>query len=214
MSILSFLSGCTLAAALPLAAIAQPFAYVPNEGSGSLSVIDTATDKVVAEIPVGTKPRGTVVGPDARTAYVSSQPNQLVMVDLTSRKKSGSITVGDSPEGVGISADGRWVAVSVEDSNDIAFVDTRTNKKSFVVHVQGKNPEHAVFSPDGKYVIVTAEEGNAVDVIDFAKRSVVAQIPVGARPRGVGFSPDSKTAYVATETSSEFFVIDAVNFSV
>ena len=37
---------------LPLAA---PFAYVPNKGSGSLSVIDTATDQVVGEIAAGTR---------------------------------------------------------------------------------------------------------------------------------------------------------------
>ena len=40
-------------AVAPLAAAAAPFAYVPNEGSGTLSVIDTATDQVVAEIAVG-----------------------------------------------------------------------------------------------------------------------------------------------------------------
>ena len=38
-------------------AAAAPFAYVPNEGSGTLSVIDTATDQVVAQIPAGKKPR-------------------------------------------------------------------------------------------------------------------------------------------------------------
>src|SRR5439155_17765323 len=33
------------ALAAPLAAAAAPFAYVPNEGSGTLSVIDTASDR-------------------------------------------------------------------------------------------------------------------------------------------------------------------------
>ena len=36
---------------LSVSALAAPFAYVPNEGSGTLSVIDTDTDKVVREIP-------------------------------------------------------------------------------------------------------------------------------------------------------------------
>ena len=36
-----------LAAAMPLPALAAPFAYVPNEGSGTVSVIDTRTDQVV-----------------------------------------------------------------------------------------------------------------------------------------------------------------------
>src|SRR6516164_8114865 len=114
--------------ALPFSALAAPFAYVPNEGSGTLSVIDTATDQVVAEVPAGKKPRGTVVSADGKTVYVSDQPNnQLVTVDVASRKATGTIPLGESPEGVGISADGRWVAAAVEESNDVVFIDTQTN---------------------------------------------------------------------------------------
>src|SRR5436305_10928955 len=92
------------ALAAPLAAAAAPFAYVPNEGSGTVSVIDTATDQVVAEIPAGKKPRGTALSPDGRTAYVSDQPgNRLVVLDLQRRTASGAIALGESPEGVGIS---------------------------------------------------------------------------------------------------------------
>ena len=34
-------------------ACAAPLAYVPNEGSGTVSVIDTESDQVIAEIPAG-----------------------------------------------------------------------------------------------------------------------------------------------------------------
>ena len=42
-------------------------AYVTNEDSQNLSVIDTRTDSVVATIPVGTRPRGVKVSPDGKT---------------------------------------------------------------------------------------------------------------------------------------------------
>ena len=117
----------------------------------------------------GKKRRGIVVSADGRTVYVSDQPNnQLVVVDIASRKATGVIALGESPEGVGISPDGRWVAAAVEETNDVAFVDTRTQRKAFVIKVRGKNPEHAVFAPDGRHVFVSAEEGEAVDVIDVA----------------------------------------------
>ncbi|MEK8029773.1 cytochrome b/b6 domain-containing protein [Ideonella sp. DXS29W] len=201
----------TLAVGLALLAgpaQAAPFAYVPNEGSGTLSVIDVATDQVVAEIAAGKKPRGTVITVDGQRAFVSDQPNnRLVIVDLAKRQASGEVALGESPEGVGLSPDGRWAAVAIEESNDVAFVDTASNKLAYVVKVSGKNPEHAVFSPDGKLVFVSAEEGEAVNVIDMAKRQDVARIPVGARPRGIGFSPDGARAYVAAENSDELYVI-------
>ena len=37
----------------------------------------------------------------------------------------------ESPEGVGISPDGRWVTAAVEESNDVAFVDTTVGKVAF-----------------------------------------------------------------------------------
>ena len=47
------LLGVMLASTL---AEAKPFAYVPNSRSGTVSVIDTATNTVVATVPVGSDP--------------------------------------------------------------------------------------------------------------------------------------------------------------
>ena len=65
------------------AAAATPLAYIPNEGSGTISVIDTDKDAVIKEIKAGTKPRGIATGKDAKSLYVSDQPhNALLVVDL------------------------------------------------------------------------------------------------------------------------------------
>jgi YVTN family beta-propeller protein len=214
------LGGLAVMLGLPLLAASAapagtPLAYVPNEGSGSISIIDTSTDAVVGEIPAGKKPRGTVITRDGLTAYVSDQPNnRLLVVDLAQRRVTGDIALGESPEGVGLSPDGRWVVAAVEERHEVVFVDTQARRKAFTVPVQGKNPEHAVFSPDGRLLFVSAEEGDAVDIIDVAARRQVAQVPVGARPRGIGFSPDGRRAYVAAENSSELFVIDVASRSV
>ena len=65
----SALCPALLAAALlaPCVGFTAPFAYVPNEKSGTLSIIDTADDTVVAEIKSGDKPRGLAVSKDGKT---------------------------------------------------------------------------------------------------------------------------------------------------
>lgn len=81
-----------IAASLLLSSLAQasPFAYVPNEKSGTISIIDCAVDKVIAVMPAGTKPRGLAVSPDGKTLYVSDQPaNALLIIDLASRMVVG-----------------------------------------------------------------------------------------------------------------------------
>src|SRR5687768_16466743 len=46
-------------------------AYVTNEDSQELSLIDTRTDSVVATIAVGTRPRGVRVSRDGKTVFVA-----------------------------------------------------------------------------------------------------------------------------------------------
>src|SRR5918994_4709352 len=57
------------------AALAEPAPrgrlYVTNEISGDLSVIDVETERVIATIPLGKRPRGVRVSPDRSTLYVA-----------------------------------------------------------------------------------------------------------------------------------------------
>ena len=46
-------------------------AYVTNEGSGELTILDTSTDSVVGTITVGTRPRGIRLSEDGRTVFVA-----------------------------------------------------------------------------------------------------------------------------------------------
>src|SRR3989454_5197459 len=138
--------------ALPILALAclsqaraAPFAYAPSERSGTVSVIDTASDRVVATIKTGGKPRGIAASPDGRRLYVSDQPNgSLVVVDLAAREISEQIPVGKSPEGVTISRDGALIAVAVEENNNVALIPAAGPRELASVRVTGKNPEHAV----------------------------------------------------------------------
>src|SRR5712671_7157857 len=184
----SFIFGLTLLAAT--ASLAGPLAYVPNEKSGTISVIDTATDRVTEEIKAGDRPRGLVLSRDGKFIYVSNQPRSLNIIDLATRASAGTIDIGQSPEGVGISPDGKWVVIAVEEGNSVAFIDTAGNKLSANVKVQGKNPEHAIFSPDGQWLYVSSEEGSGIDIIDARSRKQVASLSLGARPRGIAFLPD------------------------
>jgi YVTN family beta-propeller protein len=51
---------------------AAPFAYITNTADDSVSVIDTATNSVVATIPfIGFQPRGVAVSPTGAFVYVT-----------------------------------------------------------------------------------------------------------------------------------------------
>src|SRR6266516_283787 len=45
--------------------------YITNERSGDLSIIDGATQEVIATAPLGKRPRGIHASPDGQTIYVA-----------------------------------------------------------------------------------------------------------------------------------------------
>jgi YVTN family beta-propeller protein/autotransporter-associated beta strand protein len=80
------------------------FAYVANNGSGNVnsntvSVIDTATDKVIGSVTVGNKPLGIDVTPDGKYVYVTNSNDGTVSVINTATNTvfGGPIAVGNLP---------------------------------------------------------------------------------------------------------------------
>ena len=181
-SVLSSLA-CALALIACAYVAAAPVAFVPNEGSGTVSVIDTATDRVASTITTGGKPRGIAIAPDGKRLYVSDQTaNGLAVFDVGTNAAPVRVSLGDSPEGIYLSPDGRRLAAAIEENNQVLIVDTATLAIGNRVAMRGRNPEHAVWSPDARWIYVSAEEADSVDIVDVARGEVVKSITVGERP--------------------------------
>ena len=88
---------------------AAPFAYITSwgEGSGILSVIDTATDNVTATVPVGIWPYTVAVNPAGTKAYVVNAGSRTVsVIDTTINKVTATVNVGNYPWEVAINPAG------------------------------------------------------------------------------------------------------------
>jgi|SRR5262249_44864330 len=82
-------------------AVAKPFAYVTNSLSNFVSVIDTATNTLVANVPVGIEPWGVAITPDGTHAYVANAVSNTVSVIATETNTVvGTVPVGSEPLGV------------------------------------------------------------------------------------------------------------------
>ena len=95
---------------------------------GGVSVIDVATKRVTATIPLGTKRSNRIkLTPDGKFALVSDlDAGDLVVVDAPARKEIKRIALGRSPEGILIPPDGGRAFVAVNGNNHIAVVDLKT----------------------------------------------------------------------------------------
>jgi len=75
--------------------------YVSNGGDASVSVIDTATNAIVATVPVGQRPWNMALTPDGRKLYVACGRSGVVsVIDTQKNAKIADIPVGKLPWGV------------------------------------------------------------------------------------------------------------------
>ncbi|MGH6839291.1 MAG: beta-propeller fold lactonase family protein [Methylocella sp.] len=177
---------------LATAAAAAPFAYVTNESDNTVSVIDTATNKVVATVPVAGGVGSIAVAPDGKHAYVANfDSNTVSVIDTASNTVVATVPIGCSPasntscllNGVAVTPDGKY-----------AYVANSTSIRLPVIP-DGKHPD---VMNNGKF---SFPGPGTVSVIDTATNTVVGSpIPVGVDPRGVAITPDGTRAYVANST--------------
>jgi YVTN family beta-propeller protein len=136
--------------------------YVALNGANTLAVLDTATDEVDKQIPVGDAPRQVII--DGNTAYVSNegghpaQPGEstnftdgtavpaspvtgaadsgtVSVVNLETEAEEGEIPVGLQPTALYRDGEALFVANSNDDS--LSLINTKTNK---VVQTVSTNP--------------------------------------------------------------------------
>src|SRR2546430_14344939 len=206
---------------------ADYFIYVSNERSGDISVIDGATDSVVATFKAGKRPRGIHAAPDGKRLFVtlSGSPRMapgldenrapadktadgLGVIDPAQHRLIDRWHAGSDPEQFAISKDGRFAFIANEDDASALILDLNSGQPRGKIKVSAE-PEGVAVNPTNGEVYVTCEEKGEVFAIDPSQQRVIAKIDAGGRPRSVAFLPDGSRAYAACENGGYLAVIDA-----
>ncbi len=194
---------------------ATPFAYVTNDIGNSVSVIDTATNTVVATIPAGFRPRDIAITPDGSQAYVAnlSNPGTVSIINTTTNSVVATIStgLGIEPNGVAIAnPTGAFAYVTNFRSNTVSVIDTAIRTVVATIAV-GTEPTGVAVTPDGAFTYVTnlstSSSVGSVSVIDNVARSVIATVAVGSWPRDLAISPNGAFVYVVNQVVNTVSVI-------
>ncbi len=203
-------------------------AFITNSGSGSISVVDTATNALSA-VSVGATTQGVAMDPKGARAYVagtSGLASSLYAIDTKSKAVVGSVVFPSTVKslfGVAVSPDGARLFVahgvkprigSVQGAVSVVNVSsTGALSIGFTVSVGGAATGVAL-SPSGNRLYV-ANIGQKVSVIDPALIGVSGATPViatvsvlGSSFIGVAVSPDGARLYAADAANNKLFVID------
>lgn len=203
-------------------------AYVTNETSGDMTVIDSATMDVVENVHLGKRPRGIHASPDGKLLYIALSGSPIAgpgvdestlpppdksadgigVFDIAQNKLVRTIEGGSDPENFAVSKDGKWIYVSNEDDDGVSFIDLTAGKLVPPTIKTGDEPEGVSLTADGKTIYSTNEADGTVSVIDVNGRSLVKTFKVGRRPRNVVFLGDGQHAFVNAENDGTVGLID------
>ncbi len=162
----------TLVCALVFAATnayASPFAYIANNDSSDVSILDTVTNTVVDTIPLPGRARGAVLSPDGSKLYVTLQVNDSVaVVNTLTNTVITTIPIGPFPVGfpddLALNAAGTKLYVTAGCCNVVA-IDTATNS------VVATIPTLAPGSPNLKGIAINGA-GTRVYVTEMFSQSM------------------------------------------
>jgi YVTN family beta-propeller protein len=196
------------------------FAYAANPGAGTVTVLDTATDRVSAtiKIPQG-PPQFVSFSADSKTAYVSvyntrGSVHLIAFVDTATRTVRSTVAVNNfTPGPSATSPDGKYLyvpnhntAMSGANENVIDVIDTASKKLLGNISVPA-NPHWVAFDKSGRFY-TTDHMSAKVTVLNASSNAIVAEIQVGETPHSEAVSPDGSRLAVTSFSGNEVFLIN------
>jgi YVTN family beta-propeller protein len=227
--------GLSLLALRPVTARGQN-AYVANNYDHTISVINTATDKVTATIPAGQQPWGMALTPDGQKLFVTNHrtgrigvSSEVTVIDTATNAIIATIPLTNTSggaNGVAIAPDGGTVYVASgtnadSDGNTVTSIDASTNEITATTRIppdpgSGHSYPYALaLSPDGEKLYVTHRYGDGITVLDTAGMRVEDTIILRAgrqyasAPGTIAVAPDGSRIYVGSSYGRSLSVIDA-----
>lgn len=192
-------------------------AYITNNISNSISVINTATQQVINTIPLssGTSPDGVSVSPDGKHVYIGNYGNNTLTALNTSTNSSVTIPSVIAPIGMYVSRDNTRLYVASNSLGLVYVYDVNTNSQIAQISV-GRGPIGMISSADDSRLYVANSLDNTISVINTSTNSTINtySLPANSSPGWIVISPDGGKLYVPDYLSNYVSVINATTGAV
>ena len=191
----------------------------------TLAIVDPATLKIVARIPVGEDPHEVIASADGRTAYVSiyggGTLHELDVLDLVAQKPLPAVDTRPlyGPHGLVFAAGKAWF--TAEGSKAVGRYDPATGRLDWSMGT-GQDRTHMLYvTADGRRIYTTNVTSGTVSILvdtllpagpppgprsrEEWRQTV---IPVGRGSEGFDVSPDGRELWTAASGDGTIAIID------
>ncbi len=195
-----------------------------NPDSHSLTLVDAAARRVLAEIRVGADPRCVTLSNDGSTAFVANRgAHSVSVVDLGSLEVVDEVAVGYLPYGILAEPEGRWLYVAEQGADLVRVIEQHSGRTHAEVAVPDR-PSGLALGRDGRTLYVTHLLRPVVSVVDVSgidekatARTEIELWPDSNLVQSIVVSPDGLEAFVPhtrSNTANRALTFDTTVFPV
>jgi YVTN family beta-propeller protein len=187
------------------------YLYVTNSQGDNLTVLNGASEKVVANIPVGANPAGVAYDAANQNVYVVNSMEDSVSIISPSNVVSGNFSVPYEPTGIAYDSSSGDLYITEQAANTTAVYSPASTAKPIATLIVGHQPIAATYDPDNNEVYVANSNSSNVSVIDASTPAVIGAIPVGDGPLGLAYDSGQHELFVANDESNSTTVISTTS---
>jgi YVTN family beta-propeller protein len=133
-------------------------------------------------------------------------------------RPGAAVPIGGQPHDVAVTPDGTSAWVADPARGTVVVLDPATGATTATIPIPEGPPQMVTFSPDGSRAYVSvfdaAYRRNFLDFVDTRTRVILASVPVGKGPYGVGTTPDGRKLYVPLFADAHMDVLDTATAAV
>ncbi len=184
------------------------YLLVSNWCSYDLSIVNIATHRQIARIPIGPYPRGLAIAPNSRTAYVAVMgSDDVVKINLATLKPAGSFVVGQSPRHLVMSPDARYLYASLNAPGEVAKINLADDRVVATAHT-GEQDRSLAVAADGRSLYVVNYDSDTVTKLRAADLHVLQNFSTGVHPIGITYDATTGDVWVAVYTGQILVLAD------
>ena len=193
----------------------------------TLAIVDPATGKVLAKMPVGADPHEVIASADGKTAYVSiyggGSFHEINIIDLVGQKALATVDTKPLMGPHGLDFAGGKVWFSAEGSKAVGTYDPATNKIDWAMGT-GQDRTHMIYVTRGEKTVYTTNMGSGtVSILTDSVMQPGPTAPPGARAQhawlqtlipvsrgseGFDVTPDGQQLWTAASEDGIISIID------
>lgn len=188
---------------------------VASSGASHVTLIDPASGRTLAEVPVGKGPHEVIASADGRFAWVAdSGATTVTLVDLHKRSAVRTLQLKDcGPHDLALPRSGAPLIITCAREKALLEIDPWTGEERMRHALDVEGAWMAVVSRDGARAFTANLEGGGMTAID-RKTAKITNIRTSEGEMAIDVTPDGRQVWLPNSKTSKVTVLDAKTLEV